>query len=259
MRGPGETQLETDRRLLRVRIRQIKQKLEKVRSQREQARRGRQRADIPSVSLVGYTNAGKSTLFDLLLRFFDCQSGTIRLEGIDIRQLDIFDLRRCYALVSQTPALFYGSILENLQYARPDASQEEVEIAAKAAYAHDFILALPQGYLTQLGDLGQGLSGGQKQRLAIARAILADAPILLLDEATSALDAQSEFWVQQALSQLMINRTTLVIAHRLSTVQTADRIAVLNHGQVEALGTHTELKTSSQLYAQLAALQLQPS
>ncbi|WP_292989577.1 ABC transporter transmembrane domain-containing protein [Nitrosomonas sp.] len=212
-----------------------------------------------TLALVGPSGAGKSTLFDLLLRFFDCQSGNIRLEGIDIRQLDIFDLRRCYALVSQTPALFYGSILENLQYARPDAPQEEVEAAAKAAYAHDFIMALPQGYQTQLGDLGQGLSGGQKQRLAIARAVLADAPILLLDEATSALDAQSEFWVQQALSQLMINRTTLVIAHRLSTVQSADRIAVLNHGQLEALGTHAELKASSRLYAQLTALQLQPS
>ncbi|SEM87979.1 ABC transporter transmembrane domain-containing protein [Nitrosomonas marina] len=210
-----------------------------------------------TLALVGPSGAGKSTLFDLLLRFFDCQSGCIRLEGIDIRQLDLFDLRRCYALVSQNPALFYGTILENLQYGKPDANQKSVEAAAKAAYAHDFIVDLPQGYQTKIGDLGQGLSGGQKQRLAIARAILADAPVLLLDEATSALDAQSEFWVQQALKRLMINRTTLVIAHRLSTVQSADRIAVLNHGRLEALGTHAELMTTSHLYAQLATLQFQ--
>ncbi|SES79918.1 ATP-binding cassette, subfamily B [Nitrosomonas marina] len=210
-----------------------------------------------TMALVGPSGAGKSTLFDLLLRFFDCRSGCIRLEGIDIRQLDLFDLRRCYALVSQNPALFYGTILENLQYGKPDADQISVEAAAKAAYAHEFIEELPHGYRTKIGDLGLGLSGGQKQRLAIARAILADAPILLLDEATSALDAQSEFWVQQALKRLMINRTTLVIAHRLSTVQSADRIAVLNHGRLEALGTHAELMTTSHLYAQLATLQFQ--
>ncbi|SER29137.1 ATP-binding cassette, subfamily B [Nitrosomonas sp. Nm51] len=210
-----------------------------------------------TLALVGPSGAGKSTLFDLLLRFFDCQAGCIRLEGVDIRKLDLFDLRRCYALVSQNPALFYGTILENLQYGNPDAVQDRIETAAKAAYAHEFIMELPQGYQTRIGDLGHGLSGGQKQRLAIARAILADAPILLLDEATSALDAQSEFWVQQALNRLMINRTTLVIAHRLSTVQSADRIAVLNHGRLEALGTHTELMATSQLYAQLATLQFQ--
>lgn len=210
-----------------------------------------------TLALVGPSGAGKSTLFDLLLRFADGQSGCIRLEGVDIRSLDLAVLRRCFALVSQNPVLFHGTILENLRYARPDASETEVRAAAEAAYVHEFIDRLPQGYQTPLGDSGLGLSGGQKQRLAIARALLADAPILLLDEATSALDAQSEYWVQQALQRLMCNRTTLVIAHRLATVQSADRIAVLDCGRLDALGTHAELLQSSRLYASLAALQFQ--
>ncbi|GEM20034.1 ABC transporter ATP-binding protein [Nitrosococcus oceani] len=210
-----------------------------------------------TLALVGPSGAGKSTLFDLLLRFFDTYTGSIKLEGIDIRQLNISKLRQCFALVSQNPALFHGSIIDNLRYARPDALDTEVEAVAKAAHAHEFICKLPQGYDTQLGDAGLGLSGGQKQRLAIARAILANAPILLLDEATSALDSQSEFWVQQALEKLMVNRTTLVIAHRLSTVKTADRIAVLDQGRLEALGSHAELMKCSELYSQLATLQFQ--
>ncbi len=209
------------------------------------------------LALVGPSGAGKSTLLDLLLRFYDPQFGCIKLEGIDIRRLEITALRASFALVSQNPILFYGTISDNLRYARQDATDAEVEIAAKAAYAHEFIVNLPRGYQTHLGDAGLGLSGGQKQRIAIARAILANAAILLLDEATSALDAESEYWVKQALSQLMAHRTTIAIAHRLSTVKSADRIAVLNHGRVEALGTHAELMATSELYARLAALQFE--
>jgi ATP-binding cassette subfamily B protein len=209
------------------------------------------------LALVGPSGAGKSTLLDLLLRFYDPQFGCIKLEGIDIRRLEITALRASFALVSQNPILFYGTISDNLRYARQDATDAEVEMAAKAAYAHEFIVNLPKGYQTHLGDAGLGLSGGQKQRIAIARAILANAAILLLDEATSALDAESEYWVKQALSQLMAHRTTIAIAHRLSTVKSADRIAVLNHGRVEALGTHAELMATSELYARLAALQFE--
>lgn len=208
-----------------------------------------------TLALVGPSGAGKSTLFDLLLRFFDSNNGTIALDGIDIRQLDLAQLRSCFALVSQSPTLFYGTIADNIRYARPDASHADIEAVAKAAHADEFIRQLPQGYDTHLGDAGSGLSGGQKQRIAIARAILADAPILLLDEATSALDAQSEHWVQQALDELMKGRTTLVIAHRLATVKNADRIAVLNQGQLEALGTHAELMDANPLYRRLASLQ----
>ncbi|SCX18075.1 ATP-binding cassette, subfamily B [Nitrosomonas eutropha] len=212
-----------------------------------------------TLALVGLSGAGKSTLFDLLLRFYDIQSGSIKLEGIDIRDLDLSDLRRSFALVSQNPALFHGSIEQNLRYAHPNATNAEIEAATKAAFIHDFILSLPQGYQTNLGDTGLGLSGGQKQRLAIARAILVDAPILLLDEATSALDSQSESWVQQAITRLSADRTTLVIAHRLSTVVTADRIALIHHGHLEALGTHAELMKSSDLYARLAMSRFQTS
>ena len=212
-----------------------------------------------TLALVGPSGAGKSTLFDLLLRFFDPQQGEIRIEGVPILELDPADLRRCFALVSQNPALFFGSVEENIRYGRPDASQAEVEAAAKAAYAHDFIMKLPQGYQTRLGDAGLGLSGGQRQRLAVARALLVDAPILLLDEATSALDAESEHLIQQALPGLMAGRTTLVIAHRLATVKDADRIAVIDHGQLVALGTHQQLVNNNALYARLAELQFNHS
>lgn len=210
-----------------------------------------------TLALVGPSGAGKSTLFDLLLRFYDIQSGSIRLEGIDIRRLELGLFRRSFALVSQYPALFHGTVAENLRYARFEATDDEIAAAAKAAFAHDFIISLPQGYQTRLGDAGLGLSGGQKQRLAIARAILADAPILLLDEATSALDAESEYAVQRALTALRAKRTLIVIAHRLSTVISADRIALMDQGRLLALGSHQDLLASSELYARLAALQFQ--
>lgn len=208
-----------------------------------------------TLALVGPSGAGKSTLFDLLLRFYDPQQGRILLEGLPIAQLDPADLRRCFALVSQSPALFFGSVEENIRYGNPGATSEQVEAAARIAHAHEFILQMADGYQTHLGDGGLGLSGGQRQRLAIARALLVDAPILLLDEATSALDAQSEHLIQEALPSLMKGRTTLVIAHRLATVQNADRIAVIDQGCLVAIGTHRQLIASNPLYARLAALQ----
>jgi ATP-binding cassette subfamily B protein len=212
-----------------------------------------------SVALVGPSGAGKSTLFDMLLRFYDPQQGRILVDGIDIREIDLENLRRQFAIVSQQPAMFTGNVRDNIRYGRPEASDEQVEAAARAAYADEFIEQLPQRYDSFLGEAGIRLSGGQRQRLAIARAILRDAPILLLDEATSALDAESERKVQLALEGLMRNRTTLIIAHRLATVKNVDTIVVMEAGRVVAQGSHQQLLESSPLYAKLAALQFAAS
>ncbi len=208
-----------------------------------------------TVALVGPSGAGKSTVFQLLLRFYDPAAGRIVLDGADTRQLALHDLRQRIGIVPQDAVIFSSSALENIRYGKPDASDAEVRHAAQAAFAHEFINALPEGYNTFLGERGVRLSGGQRQRIAIARAMLKNPPLLLLDEATSALDAESERMVQAALESAMQGRTTLVIAHRLATVQKADLIVVLDHGQLVEQGTHTELIKRGGVYAGLAALQ----
>ncbi len=213
---------------------------------------------VPSgghVAIVGPSGAGKSTLFDLILRFYDPQQGSIELDGVAIRDIPLQELRANIGIVPQSPALFTTTINENIRYGRPDATDEEVRAAAKAAYADEFIKRLPDGYDSFVGESGVRLSGGQRQRIAIARAVLKNPRILLLDEATSALDAESEHMVQRALAELMENRTTLVIAHRLATVMHANKIIVLEQGKIVASGTHQALIKSNELYARLAKLQ----
>jgi ATP-binding cassette subfamily B protein len=208
-----------------------------------------------TVAIVGPSGAGKTTLFSLLMRFYAPQHGAVLLDGVPIEQMDLADLRQRIGVVPQEPVVFSGSVMDNIRYGKPDATDKDVHAAAEAAFAHEFIAQLPQGYDTYLGDRGVRLSGGQRQRIAIARAILKNPPMLLLDEATSALDANSERMVQAALETAMQGRTTLVIAHRLATVQRADCIWVLDHGRLVEQGTHAELMARAGLYASLAALQ----
>jgi ATP-binding cassette subfamily B protein len=208
-----------------------------------------------TVALVGPSGAGKSTVFLLLLRFYDPATGTIRLDRVPTRELALHDLRQRIGIVPQDAVIFSTSALENIRYGKPQASDEEARAAAKAAFADEFIRSLPQGYNTYLGERGVRLSGGQRQRIAIARAMLKNPPLLLLDEATSALDAESERMVQAALESAMRDRTTLVIAHRLATVQKADRIVVIDHGRIVEQGTHESLVAANGIYARLAALQ----
>ena len=208
-----------------------------------------------TVALVGPSGAGKSTVFQLLLRYYDPAQGTIRLDGVSTRELSLHDLRERIGIVPQDAVIFSSSAMENIRYGRPGASDDEVIGAARAAFSHEFITALPEGYASFLGERGVRLSGGQRQRIAIARAILKNPPLLLLDEATSALDAESERMVQAALESAMSGRTTLVVAHRLATVQRANRIIVMDHGRIVEQGTHETLVAANGIYARLAALQ----
>jgi subfamily B ATP-binding cassette protein MsbA len=226
------------------------------------------RKDIPTISkinltinpgetcaLVGPTGAGKSTLFSLLLRFYDVQEGAVLLDGHDVRQLPQAWLREQIGIVNQEVFLFHDTIYENIRYGRLGASRKSIEEAARRAHAHDFILAQPNGYETVVGDKGCMLSGGQQQRISIARAILRNAPILLLDEATSALDSESESKIQQALEDLSQGKTVIAIAHRLSTILKADKIVVMEHGRIVDIGRHGDLLKTSELYRKLYSMQ----
>jgi len=208
-----------------------------------------------TLALVGPSGSGKSTLVDLIARFIDPTEGRVTVDGIDLRQVRLADWNALYAMVGQVPFLFHSTIAENIAYGRPEATRAEIEAAARAAHIHDFIASLPQGYDTDVADMGSRLSGGQRQRITIARALLKGAPLLLLDEATSALDSESEAEVQRALDELMRDKTVVVVAHRLSTIQRADRIAVLEAGRLVELGSHAELLRKNGVYARLWALQ----
>ena len=208
-----------------------------------------------TVALVGLSGAGKSTFIQLLQRFYDPDQGEIFLDGIDIKMMNRLDFRKSIALVPQDPVIFASTVMENIRFGNPEASDEEIYEAARAASAHEFITELPQGYETYVGERGVMLSGGQQQRVAIARAILRNAPVLLLDEATSALDAENERSVQKAFDHLSMGRTTIVVAHRLATVKKADRIIVLDKGKIVAQGNHEKLISEKGVYARLASLQ----
>jgi ATP-binding cassette subfamily B protein len=208
-----------------------------------------------TIAIVGSTGSGKSTLVKLLLRLYEVQSGSITLDGIEIRDLKLRDLRGCIGLVSQDVFLFHGNVVENIAYGSPDSTPAEVLAAAKIAEAHEFIIQLPQGYETIVGERGQKLSGGQRQRIAIARAVLKNPPILILDEATSAVDNETEAAIQRSLERITVNRTTIAIAHRLSTVRNADCIYVMEHGKLVEQGTHEQLLEQQEIYASLWRVQ----